>query len=103
MKTVSLLGIIAGLTLAANAMAADMPDLAKKNGCAVCHKIDSKSVGPAWMEVSKKYQGDKKAAAMLAEKIKKGGGGVWGGNMPAQKASDADIKELVKFILGLAK
>lgn len=43
----------AGLMVAGSAMATDMPDLAKKNGCAACHAIDKKVVGPAWMDIAK--------------------------------------------------
>jgi cytochrome c len=93
------------LMIAGGVMAADMPDLAKKNGCANCHAIDKKLVGPGWQDVANKYKGDAGAAANLDTKIAKGGSGAWGSvPMPAQpKLSDADRKELIKFILGLAK
>lgn len=95
----------AGLIIAGSAMAVDMPDLAKKHGCTNCHSIDKKVVGPAWQAVADKYKGDAGAAGKLATKIANGGGGVWGAvPMPPQKkAGDADINELVTFILGLAK
>lgn len=97
----------AGLMVAGNAMATDMPDLAKKNGCAACHSIDKKVVGPAWMDVAKKYKGDAGAEAMLIAKVSKGGGGVWGKvPMPAIDASGKkhdEIKQLVQFILALDK
>ncbi len=96
----------AGLMAAGSSMATDMPDLAKKSGCTACHKIEGKLVGPGWMEVSKKYKGDAGAAAKLDAKVAKGGAGAWG-SMPmppnSPKVSDADIKTLVKFILGLDK
>lgn len=102
--TVTSLLVAAGLLVAGNAMATDMPPLAQKNGCIACHTIDNKMVGPAWKDVAMKYKGDKKAAAMLVAKVKKGGSGVWGPiAMPPQAASEADVKKLVKFILGLAK
>jgi cytochrome c len=102
--TVMNLLVAAGLLIAGNAMAVDMPPLAQKSGCTACHAIDHKIVGPAWMDVSKKYKGDKKAAARLVAKVKKGGSGVWGPMaMPPQPAPEADVKQLVKFILGLAK
>jgi cytochrome c len=92
----------AGLVAATGVQAADMPPLAAKSGCVACHAIDHKVVGPAWMDVAKKYKGDKGAAAKLVAKVKKGGGGVWGSvPMPPQAASEADVKELVKFILAL--
>jgi len=96
---------VAGLVFAGNSMSADMPPVAKKNGCTSCHSIDKKLVGPAWQAVADKYKGDATAADKLAAKIAKGGSGVWGPvPMPAQpKLSEADNKEMVAFILGLAK
>lgn len=97
--------VVASLTFAGSSMSTDMPAVAKKNGCANCHSIDKKLVGPAWQAIADKYKGDASAADKLSAKIAKGGGGVWGAvAMPAQpKASEADIKEMVAFILGLAK
>lgn len=95
----------AGLMVAGSALAVDMPDLAKKSSCNACHAIDKKVVGPAWMDVATKYKGDAGAAAKLDAKIAKGGSGVWGTMpMPANpKLTDEQRKELVSFILGLAK
>jgi len=98
------LSAIAGLLIAGNTMAVDMPPLAKVNNCTACHTIDKKMVGPAWVDVAKKYKGDKGAEAKLVEKVKKGGSGVWGAvPMPPQAAKEADVRELVKFILALGK
>lgn len=84
-----------------------MPALARKYNCTACHAIDKKVVGPAWMEVSKKYKGDAGAEAKLVAKVSKGGGGVWGSMpMPGNDVAgvnQADMKALVKFVLGLAK
>lgn len=99
--------VAAGLMIAGSAMATDMPAVAKKNNCTACHAIDKKVVGPAWMEVAKKYKGDATAEAKLITKVSKGGSGAWGSMpMPANDAAgkkQADMKELVQFILGLAK
>ena len=98
---------LTGLMVAGSAMATDMPALAKKNGCVACHSIDKKIMGPAWMDVSKKYKGDKGAEAKLIAKVSKGGSGVWGKMpMPAIDPSGKkqdDIKQLVEFILALDK
>jgi len=94
---------VAGLMVAGSASAAEMPALAKKNSCVVCHTIDKRKVGPAWMDVAQKYKGQDVEAKLIA-KVAKGGSGVWGSMpMPANSptVSDADIKELVKFILAL--
>lgn len=107
MKSIVFSMAVAGLMVAGSAMAAEMPALAKSNGCAACHSIDKKVVGPAWMDVSKKYKGEAGAEAKLVAKVSKGGGGAWGPvPMPPMDAAgkkQADIKKLVEFILALDK
>ena len=78
-------------------------EMMKKDGCIACHAVDKKGVGPSYQEVAAKYKGDAKAAAMLADKVKKGGVGVWGQipMPPNTQVSDADVKELVTWILTL--
>lgn len=78
-------------------------ELMKKSGCTACHAVDKKVVGPSYKEVAAKYRSDKDAAAKLAEKVKKGGQGVWGPvPMPPNAAvPDADVKALVAYILAL--
>lgn len=104
--------VAAGLMVAGSAMAVAMPPSAKKNNCTACHNIDKKGVGPSWMDISKKYKGVttfKFAGAEhpiqdgLALKVKKGGSGSFGSMpMPANpKVSDADMKEMISFILAL--
>lgn len=94
----------AGLMIAGSASAVEMNPLAKKNNCTSCHTVDKKLVGPAYADVAKKYKGQADAAAKLEAKVAKGGSGVWG-TMPmppnSPKVSEADIKELVKWILSL--
>jgi len=96
---------VAGLMVAGSAMAAEMPALAKKMNCTACHTIDKKVVGPAWKDVAAKYKGDAGAVDKLMVKVSKGGSGNWGTMpMPANDAAgtkQAEIKELVTFILGL--
>jgi cytochrome c len=77
----------------------------KKDGCAACHEIDKKLIGPPFQDVAAKYRGDKDVAAKLTDKVKKGGTHVWGDIVmpPNILASDADIKELVDWILTLKK
>lgn len=80
-------------------------DLAKKSNCMSCHTVDKKLVGPAYLDVAKKYAGNKNAVKELSTKIKAGGKGVWGEiPMPPNAAvKDADIETLVKWILAGAK
>jgi cytochrome c len=100
MKTFALLAAAAAIA-ATPALASE--ELAKKNACTACHAIDKKLVGPAYKEVAKKYKGDAKAEAMLAEKVKKGGVGNWGQvpMPPNANVKDEDVKTLVKWILSL--
>lgn len=89
----------AGAPVALNAQSGQA--MMQKDGCAACHAIDKKIVGPAYQEVAAKYSGDKSAAAKLEQKVKNGGSGVWGSvpMPPNAQVPDADIKALVTWIL----
>jgi cytochrome c len=95
-----LLMVAAAGVLAAPVAQADEA-LLKKHNCTACHQMDKKVVGPAYNEVAKKYKGQKDIAVKLAEKVKKGGQGVWGPvpMPPNPQVPDADIKKMVDFIL----
>ncbi len=105
------LATMAGLALAAAGNAHAVLDnaaaeaLMKKDGCAACHSIDKKIVGPAYIEVATKYKGDKNAVALLTKKVKEGSVGVWGQiPMPPNATAPAtDVTELVNWILALKK
>ncbi|AZN35581.1 c-type cytochrome [Iodobacter ciconiae] len=75
-------------------------DLAKEKNCFACHTLDKKLIGPSYKEVAAKYKGDAGAVSKLADKIKKGGSGVWGTMpMPPNAVSDAEAKDLAKWVL----
>ena len=75
--------------------------LATRHNCVMCHELDKKYVGPAFQDVARKYEGQPEAAARLAEKVRKGGGGVWGKvSMPPHPTVPAgDIRKLVEWVL----
>jgi cytochrome c len=76
--------------------------LADKKNCLACHGVDNKVVGPGMKEIATKYAGQKDAAAMLADKIKKGGVGAWGQiPMPANDVTEAEAKTLAEWVLTL--
>jgi cytochrome c len=77
--------------------------LATAKNCMACHAIDKKLVGPAYKDVAAKYAGDKTAVDKLAQKIMKGGAGVWGQvPMPANpQVSEAEAKKLATWVLSL--
>jgi cytochrome c len=92
------------------AMLAVSPALAseaivKKARCVACHAVDKKMVGPAYRDVAAKYRGDATAPARLAEKVRKGGSGVWGEvpmiPHPEDKISDADLAAALSWVLAL--
>ena len=94
-----------GLMIAGSALAVDMPAEGKAK-CAACHAIDKKMVGPSWMDIAKKYKGDKTAEDKLVANITKGGSFGWKlGVMPPKGmgATDAEVKKLAAFIVELGK
>ena len=99
----SLLSLIVALSALAAAPAFANPELAQKKNCMACHAVDKKLVGPAYKDVAAKYAGQKDAVDKLAQKVIKGGAGVWGAvPMPANtQVSDAEAKQLVTWILSL--
>jgi cytochrome c len=95
----------ASLLLASAAIADQLEDMMKKNGCNACHSEDKKIIGPSYKDVAAKYKGDATAVAKLSDKVKKGGSGVWGPipMPPNTQVNDADIKKMVELILALKK
>ncbi|MFO1317571.1 MAG: c-type cytochrome [Burkholderiales bacterium] len=95
-------GAALAAALALPALAQDSEKLLKDKGCTACHANDKKVIGPAYKDVAKKYKGDAAAPGKLAEKVVKGGQGVWGPiPMPPNKVSDDEAKKLVAYILAL--
>lgn len=73
--------------------------------CLTCHKEDAKLIGPAYQDVAKKYEATDANVDMLADKVIKGGQGVWG-NVPMAAHAGMDkenAKKMVKYILSLKK
>jgi len=102
MRKFLVLGILAGIAFSQSTMAISPTALAKEKGCFACHAIDHKVVGPAWKDVAAKYHHNLKYISELAKKIKNGNSGVWGPvPMPPQNVTEAQAKELARFILSL--
>lgn len=93
--------VILSLALVAAPAAFASQELAQKKNCMACHAMDKKLVGPAYKDVAAKYAKDKDAYKKLAEKIIKGGAGVWGPvPMPANtQVSPAEAETLAKWVL----
>lgn len=77
--------------------------LIQKSDCAACHKTDMKLVGPAFIDIAKKYPASEANYILLSSKVIKGGSGVWG-QVPMAghpSVSPPDAKKMVKYILSL--
>ena len=73
-----------------------------KSDCNNCHHLDTKSIGPMFVEIADKYKAKQAwAVDSLSKKIRAGGGGVWGEvMMPAHPGiSLTDAKTILNYIL----
>jgi cytochrome c len=94
MKSLIAVGLF-GIGLAVAGSASAQADLAKKDGCTNCHDVATKKVGPSFKDIAAKYKGNATAEATLAAKI------TGGKDHPQVKASEDDVKKLVKWVLGM--
>lgn len=103
MKARNIIALTAALTVSTVGFAADEGEaLFKKNNCAACHAVATKTVGPALIDIAAKYKADKGAQARLEAKVRSGGKDSFGPMpMPAtpKTVSDGEIKTMVTWIL----
>ncbi len=74
-----------------------------KSDCLTCHKVADNSTGPAYTAIAKKYAGQPGIEDSLAQKIIKGGSGVWG-SVPMTghpNISEEDAKAMARYVLTL--
>jgi cytochrome c len=94
MKSIVVVALMSlGALVAGSAQAQEA--VAKSAGCMNCHAADTKKVGPSFKDISAKYKGQADAADKLVAEIKGAKG------HPAVKASEADIKGVVGWILAM--
>jgi cytochrome c len=86
--------------------AAEPDGLARMRGsdCMACHGVDQASVGPSYVSVAQRYQGQADAMRHLVTKIATGGTGVWGDRVmpPHPSLSEEDRRAMAAYILSLA-
>jgi len=75
----------------------------EKGGCAVCHSVDKKLVGPMYKAVAEKRKGQADAIAVMEKAVRHGSKDVYGKipmppTAPA-KISDSDLHDLIQWIL----
>ena len=73
--------------------------------CMTCHKDDAKLIGPSYQEVAAKYENTPANIDLLAEKIIKGGQGVWGEvpMAPHPNITKEDAQKMSQYIMTLKK
>ena len=98
--TLSAVALLVAVFAATTPAMADM-QLATSKNCLACHAVANKLVGPSFKDIAAKYAGQDGAPEKLANKVMKGGGGVWGVvPMPANtQVSPAEAQKLVAWIL----
>lgn len=92
---------------AAKADVTENPDYVKgleliaKSDCLTCHTVDEKKVGPPYRDVANKYASNEQTITLLADKVIKGGSGVWGPvpMTPHPALSKEDVTQMIKYIL----
>ena len=79
--------------------------LMEKSDCRACHAIDKKVAGPSYQEIAEKYNNSPGITPVLAQRIIKGGQGIWGEQLmsahPQLTTGEAEL--MVKYILSLSK
>src|SRR5688572_13627718 len=77
--------------------------LVDASDCKTCHHATNKIVGPAHMDVAKKYEFTKANVSLLAGKIINGGSGVWGEipMSPHADVSQGDAEKMSMYVLSL--
>jgi len=90
-----LIAAAAGVTVAVFQSAAysAAEDDMKASGCASCHEVDKKKVGPSFKEVSAKYKGKKVEELMASMKGKPVH------KAPLAKTNDASLKGMLEWVL----
>lgn len=80
------------------------PALIQASDCKACHQVDKYVLGPAFLDIAKRYENKPDIISKLANKIITGGTGVWGNThyMTAHpQLSKENAATIVKYILSL--
>jgi cytochrome c len=92
-----------GTKVSAEEIIAEGQSLVKASDCKTCHHVTNKIVGPSHTDVAKKYDFTEANVKYLAEKIIKGGSGVWG-QIPMTAHADisqGDAEKMARYVLSL--
>ncbi|MFA9461338.1 c-type cytochrome [Thiohalorhabdus sp. Cl-TMA] len=101
-----------GLTFGSTAHAQNGEAAAQALGCTACHAAETKLVGPAYVDVAKRYGGDTdKILERIKAAVNNGASGNWtdvtgGTPMPPQpqaSGKEKELKQIAEWIAGMAK
>jgi len=99
----NIIGLILAVTIWMVAdVGAQAPELLQQYKCYYCHADKEDKAGPAFADVAARYRGNSQAVGKLIAVVRKGrhGKGPW--NMPPHpEVSEAEAKEMVRYILSL--
>ncbi len=78
-------------------------NLIATSDCLTCHNINKHAFGPSYEQIANKYENNEGNVQNLADKIIKGGKGLWGQNAmtPHPTINQAQAQEMVRYILTL--
>ena len=94
MKTATVMGfVLAGLVMAGPVSAS--ADLAKSSGCMKCHDMEKKKMGPSFKDIAAAHKAKATDETAVVAKL------MGGKDHPPIKASEADVKTLVKWVLAM--
>lgn len=73
----------------------------RNSNCFNCHAFDSRSIGPAFTEIRKRYQPTPANMASLERHVREGSTGIWGeATMPTHtELSNEQIHNMIKWIM----
>lgn len=71
------------------------------NDCLTCHKIDEQAFGPSYKQIANRYEFNQGNVENLADRIIKGGKGLWGQNAmtPHPNITEPEAQEMSRYIL----
>lgn len=73
-------------------------ELINKSDCNSCHQLETKIIGPSYLEIAEKYKNNDETIQKLAAKIIDGGSGVWG-DIPMIAHADLDDNDAQTMVL----
>lgn len=89
--------LFSGIALQAQSLPADVKKVTDKYGCAACHGMDMRLVGPSWKDLAKKGYSVKKTGQL----IRKPSASNWPGYppmAPITAITDAEVKVIADWL-----